>query len=509
MAPTSYPWQGGLGALGEETRSVCRTAGGEPATPTGLPMSVSAFPADHALPQLPIASDPALMLTVFRGHLWPLQKKAYRIEDCLLSWVRYLPGARCTFQYTLQLVESATGRERNQWVTVVIDAQDQPEPFWQKLRASKPQQEIPDAFLTFEPVSFIPELRMLVQVFPYDRRLPALPLLMAAPTPEIESVFLTGCGRGDWHAGVWSIEPIRYRTGARAVLRYEVKIRNAATGQTENRRFYVKVYRNEEGERTFSVLHALWGKADAGAEGFTVGRPIAYLSDLHALLQEEASGTTLGAVLLQDREAARTARRVARALAILNQDDVATTRRHSQEDEISDLKWAVNILQCVCSHLKAEVEAIVGAIAAGLQDVPSLPTHRDLLPAGGRPARLPRFRFLRGGRPGPGSCHSPGAARRNVLRLTVSPRLGADCRPGLHRRILCPRPEGLAPQTPAPLCRCCPEGGGRLIPTPGAALAREDRRLGEGSRGFRGRQNLVKTKTLAISEHPAFPTCSL
>ena len=359
---------------------MCRTAGGEPATPSGLPMSVSAFPADHALPQLPIASDPALMLTVFRGHLWPLQKKAYRIEDCLLSWVRYLPGARCTFQYTLQLVESGTGRERNQWVTGVIDAQDQTERFWQKLRASKPQQKIPDAFLTFEPVSFIPELRMLVQVFPYDRRLPALPLLMAAPTPEIESVFLTGCGRGDWHAGVWNIEPIRYRTGARAVLRYEVKIRNAATGQTENRRFYVKVYRNEEGERTFSVLHALWGKADAGAEGFTVGRPIAYLSDLHALLQEEASGTTLGAVLLQDREAARTARRVARALAILNQDDVATTRRHSQEDEISDLKWAVNILQCVCPHLKAEVEAIVGAIAAGLEDVPSGPTHRDLMP---------------------------------------------------------------------------------------------------------------------------------
>src|SRR5262249_59226896 len=43
MAPTSYPWQGELGALGEEARSVCRTAGGESATPSGLPMSVSAF----------------------------------------------------------------------------------------------------------------------------------------------------------------------------------------------------------------------------------------------------------------------------------------------------------------------------------------------------------------------------------------------------------------------------------------------------------------------------------
>src|SRR5262245_11029923 len=165
-------------------------------------MSLSVFPADPALPQLHIASDPELMRAVFRRHLQSLQRKAYRIEDCLLSWVRYLPGARCTFQYTLQLVESATGRERNQWVTGVIDAQDHTERLWQKLRASKPEQEIPDAFLTFEPVSFIPELRMLVQVFPYDRRLPALPLLMAAPTRDLESVFLTSCGRGGWHADV-------------------------------------------------------------------------------------------------------------------------------------------------------------------------------------------------------------------------------------------------------------------------------------------------------------------
>ena len=250
-------------------------------------MSLEAFPADPALPRLQIASDPGLMREVFRRHLRPLQRKAYRIEDCLLSWVRYLRGARCTLQYTLRLVESGTGRERNQWVTGVIDAEDRTERLWQKLRALKPKREIPEALLTFEPVSFIPDLRMLVQVFPYDRRLPALPLLVAAPPRDLESLFLSGCGRGDWHADAWNIEPVRYRTGARAVLRYEVDIRNAATGQRETRRFYVKVYRGEEGERTYPVLHALWGKADAGAEGFTVGRPIAYLSSLHALLQEE------------------------------------------------------------------------------------------------------------------------------------------------------------------------------------------------------------------------------
>src|SRR5206468_8889684 len=99
-------------------------------------------------------------------------------------------------------------------------------------------QEVPQAFLTFEPVSFIPDFNMLVQVFPYDRRLPAVPLLMAGPPRDLESLFFTRCGRDDWGVDVWKLEPIRYRAGARAVLRYEAEIRDAATGGRKERRFY-------------------------------------------------------------------------------------------------------------------------------------------------------------------------------------------------------------------------------------------------------------------------------
>ena len=56
---------------------------------------------------------------------------------------------------------------------------------WEKLRVSYPK-DISEIISTFEPFSFIPDLRMLVQVFPYDRRLPTLPLLIAEPLPELE-----------------------------------------------------------------------------------------------------------------------------------------------------------------------------------------------------------------------------------------------------------------------------------------------------------------------------------
>ena len=343
-------------------------------------MNLEAFPADPGLPQLKIASDPGLMREVFREYLSPLPGSVHHIQDCLLSWVRYLPGVRCTLQYTLRLVESGTGRTQNQWVSGVIYAEDRAERIWRKLRAAHAGQEDPPAFETFEPVSFIPDLNMVVQVFPYDRRLPTLPLVMTRPSTALEHQFFAWLGPGDWHPVDWNIQPIRYRAGARAVLRYETEIQDAMTGRREKKRFYVKVYRREEGEQTYQVLQALWKRAEAGGDGFTVGRPIAYLPGLHALLQEESPGTTLGELLLQNRTTSLAARRIARALAIFNQDGVATTRRHSREDEISELKWAGDLLQWACPHLAAEVDRIIGAVVAGIEEVPSGPTHRDLNP---------------------------------------------------------------------------------------------------------------------------------
>jgi len=126
-------------------------------------VSREAFPSDPSLPQLTIASDPGLMREIFRRHLRPLTAKGYDIQECVLSRVRYRRPARCVLQYTLRLVEPGTGRERSQWVSGLLYAEDRAAPISQRLRAADPGQEIPKAFLTFEPVSFIPDLEMLVQ----------------------------------------------------------------------------------------------------------------------------------------------------------------------------------------------------------------------------------------------------------------------------------------------------------------------------------------------------------
>ncbi len=343
-------------------------------------MSVGSFAADPAFPQLKIATDPALMKDTFRTHLRPVGAEVYDIEDCRLIRLRYRQDSRCFLQYTLRLLEPDTGRERDLQVTGLLYAEkDRAERAWRKLQATDPRQKIPNTWLTFEPVSFVPELDMLVQVFPYDRRLPTLPLLAAGPPPELEPLLLTRFGPGDWRVEAWNFEPVRYRDQG-AVLRYTVKARNAATGERREKSFYAKVYRHEKGEQTYQALRVLWSQAGA-REGFTVVRPVAYLSDLRALILEEAPGTPLDEILLRDRDTTGAVRRVAQALAAFNQGDApATTRPHLLADQVAVLKRAGRVLGWACPHLRPEVEFIIKGVLAGLEEVPLRPTHRDLKP---------------------------------------------------------------------------------------------------------------------------------
>jgi hypothetical protein len=344
-------------------------------------MSVGSFAADPAFPQLKIATDPDSMKQTFRTHLRPVGPKVYEIEDCRFVRLRYRQDSRRFLLYTLRLVEPDTGREQDVQVTGIIYAQkDKAEQAWRKLQATDPRQEIPDAWLTFEPVSFVPELGMLVQVFPYDRRLPTLPLLAAGPPPELEPVLLGRFGPGEWRVQAWNVEPVRYREQG-AVLRYTAKGRNAATGGTREKSFYAKVYRHDKGEQTYQALQALWRRTSANGEGFTVVRPLAYLSDLRALILEEAPGTPLDEILLGESDPSEAVRRVAQALAAFNQGDApATTQRHLLADEVAVLEKGGRVLVRACPHLRVEVESIIEGILAGLQEVPLRPTHRDPSP---------------------------------------------------------------------------------------------------------------------------------
>jgi len=263
-------------------------------------------------------------------------------------------------------------------VTGTVYAHDRAERIWRKLGAGDLGRGSPEGLLLFEAAAFIPELRMLVQVFPHDRHLPSLPRLMAGPSPDVEPLLFAGFDAGGGRVDAWSIEPIQYRPGRAAVLRYRVQSRDLMISGAGTKCFYVKVYPDDGGERTYQVLRALWGRVDAGAAGFTVGRPIAYLSGLRALVQDEVLGTSLQQVLRHGGDALAAVRRVAQALAAFHLEEIPTPGHHRVEDEVAALKGAGELLQWGCPRLKAQVEGIVAGVVAGLEEVPPRPTHREL-----------------------------------------------------------------------------------------------------------------------------------
>ncbi len=337
-------------------------------------MIVEPYAADPAFPDLEAAGDPVSMRQLFGEHLRPAGETAYTIRDCRLSRVRYRKGARCVLQYVLTLSHPATGAERTQWVTGVMYTGGKTRRKWEKLLKSAP--DVPGADPAFEPFAFVPELDMLVEVFPYDRRLPGLPLLMAGPSPDLEAPLLAHFGPG-WRIEAWDVDLVRYRAELGATIRISARAEEAATGRAEERRFYAKVYHDDGGEQTHSVLRTLRDRTHDGT-AFSVGRPVAYLDDLRTLIQKETPGVMLRDVLLKGEDAGSAVRKAAAALAELHLSDVTPPRLHSLGDEVRALERTGRLLRWACPHLGAEIEGAVGAVISNLDEVPPTPTHLDL-----------------------------------------------------------------------------------------------------------------------------------
>jgi streptomycin 6-kinase len=205
-----------------------------------------------------------------------------------------------------------------------------------------------------------------------------LPLVMPGPSPRLERPLLASFGPGDWHTEAWKVVLIRYRAELAATLPFTVQARDDTVGRTDERRFYAKVYRDEGGERTYRALQTLRNRADEDNEKFTVAAPIAYVSELKILLQEETLGTSLQEIIVQEGDASPAVRKAAEALAALHLEHIPRPQRHPLPNEVAALERTETILRWACPHLGAEIEETVGTVVASLEEVPQAPTHRDL-----------------------------------------------------------------------------------------------------------------------------------
>ena len=176
-------------------------------------MSPETMPNDPCLTQLVTSCDQRQMLGIFQRHLGPPAEEAVSYPG--LHTIPYSLSASykmCSAIYP-EHEGADTGEVWEQWITGMIYPDDRSERIFQKIQSAGTEHGIHDYLITDEPAFYIPDLGMLVQVFPYDRRIPALPYLSGGPPSDLMHLIRERFGPGKWHMEDCNIKPVRYRAG--------------------------------------------------------------------------------------------------------------------------------------------------------------------------------------------------------------------------------------------------------------------------------------------------------
>jgi Phosphotransferase enzyme family len=260
---------------------------------------------DPALGPLDVALDAGVAQAALAPHLAGL-------EGCRPRYVRYRPRRQLLVLYDLDLDGAST------LAHLMMLPPRRAERLWGRIEA---------AGLAGR-ARRIPELGAVAQLFPADVRLPGLAGAMARGPAEL----------------------VRYKPGRRAVLRYGGE-----------RVVYGKLRADTAG-----VLHAELGRRLIEL-GVSTPAPLGYLPDLRMTLHEEQRGSRLAE--LRGPDLVAWMEPVAAALARLHDASVADLPAHSMQLEIEDLRAAADTAAALLPHRRAEIDALLGRLAARLPAV--------------------------------------------------------------------------------------------------------------------------------------------
>jgi tRNA A-37 threonylcarbamoyl transferase component Bud32 len=302
------------------------------------------------------------------------------IQECRVTNIRRRDGASGTVQYDVSLQDPATGQTWNQIVTGIRYGGDRTRRVWDTIRRSGVLDADPNSPSAMPPFAYVPELDVLLQVFPHDHRLPALAQLVAGPPSELVPALIEEFGPDSWELNSWQAETVQYRVDMRVILRLTVGATDQSAGRSAKRQFYAKVYRDsDEGRRAHRAQSEIHERAAADAAHLVVSKPIIYVDELRTLVTGALPGPTLSEIIARGKGSIDAVKIAARAVAEFHHLEVVAPQRQYAED-MSRLREAQERIASVRPDLTNDVHAIVQTVASGLEDAPSSLIHGDLKP---------------------------------------------------------------------------------------------------------------------------------
>ncbi|MCB1985399.1 MAG: aminoglycoside phosphotransferase family protein [Burkholderiales bacterium] len=270
---------------------------------------------DSYLPHMSALLDTATMTSVLTGQLASWQSDSWTVFNCRQVRVKYKPRKNCLAVYEIALKNQQTNREMQLNITCRTY-----EHRGSERRYRKAQKEIRGDSPACPAVFHVPELEMVVWIFPCERKLLSLPLmsnnhyLKHVIMPEL----VTQTWGKNWRIQAISSEIVHYVPEQTCTTRVHMALIEKQMQLFMKKTLYGKCYYNHDGARTFRVMDKLHDASRRGATPLNFPKPLSYDAENKLLWQEGLSGQTLRDAGISDQHAEQLLPLAAKAIALFH-----------------------------------------------------------------------------------------------------------------------------------------------------------------------------------------------
>jgi tRNA A-37 threonylcarbamoyl transferase component Bud32 len=305
----------------------------------------------------PVLFDEVLMQRTFEEHLLPFYGESAVIRKCRRRWAKARP-LKGTFQavYQVDVTDAGGSAPASQKLFLMIPGESRLSPEMPAVGQPGEEEPLGDTGLRLSYL-YLPQMQLLIQVFPTDLRMPQLRTLVdpAAVAPYLQAhAGLNG-------AGAPAVRVLKYKPDKRCVIRYDFS-RNGhrlAADRPPSSDYSVigKTFHNSKGKDVFRHMQLL------RRSGVPVPEPLAYIPELKLVLTEALHGRELGA-FVDEPDFLAHVRQAARAVAGLHSIpvDLEIVKTVTLAERAAKFGRLAARFQKTCPSRSGQIEAIASTI---------------------------------------------------------------------------------------------------------------------------------------------------
>lgn len=299
------------------------------------------------------------------------------IHACRLLDHRQRDGQRGATQFEIESSATAEGDRSQKLVSALALGGHRTRRLWRQIEEMEFPEVVSGSGL--RPFAYVPDLDILLQVFPFDARLEALQHLAPTVSPKFATVLNEDSPSTSKHDGAWRGRSVRYRPDMRATVELEF-VPDDPAARARALRYFAKVYRDpEQAQRAFLMQMSLWEAISHTGQSFQVARPLPVPPQHNMLLTSAVAGVPLARTMKRGGNQDGHIQAAARAVAGLHRLQVSAPPRPATM-EVNQARDSGEKLLAVYPGLEARVNGILEAVTSGLQHVPMSFVHGDLKP---------------------------------------------------------------------------------------------------------------------------------